>query len=500
MPRLPAFIFPRGSIVRQKAVCAAVLAALLPAVFTGCSSSVAAPFAPAPAVQQRPAVQAQTPLQAQTQALPDFARLAEQAGPSVVNITVEKAAARKTSASPPVDRNDPMYEFYRRFQMPAPKQGPMRGQGSGFIVSGDGYILTNAHVVAQADEVTVKLTDRREFTAKVVGTDPKSDIALLKIEARDLPMVQIGHSSDIKVGQWVAAMGSPFGFENTVTAGIVSATSRALGGDSYVPFIQTDVAVNPGNSGGPLFDLNGNVIGINSQIYSQTGGYQGVSFAIPIDMAMQIKDQLQRHGKVTRGRIGVAVQSVNQSLAQSFGLAKPEGALVSSVEDGSPAARAGLKAGDVILGFDGKRIDESAGLPALVAQTKPGQVASLRVWRDKAERTMAVTVGAMPEAKQTASADTAGAERNAGKLGAVVRPLTAEERKERHSNAGLLVEEVGGAAEKAGLQPGDVILALNHQSVNQPEQLRALLDKAGKQVALLVQRDEAKMYVPVDLG
>ena len=332
--------------------------------------------------------------------------------------------------------------------------------------------------------------------AKVVGEDTKSDVALIKIDAGNLPTVRIGDSSHIKVGQWVVAMGSPFGFENSVTAGIVSAKSRSLS-DSYVPFIQTDVAVNPGNSGGPLFDLDGDVIGINSQIYSQTGGYQGLSFAIPIDIAMQVKDQLQKTGKVTRGRIGVTVQPVNQSLAESFGLPRPEGALVASVESGGPAARAGIQPGDVILAFDGRTVDDSSTLPMLVAEMKPGQSAPVRVWREGAERTLQVTVGTMA-AEKVASDDSAGVD--SGRLGVAVRPLTADEKRQLKTGSGLVVEQVGGAAEQAGIQPGDVILALNNQPVRDVAQLKRLLEHAGKHVALLVQREEAKMYVPVDLG
>jgi serine protease Do len=430
-------------------------------------------------------------------AAPDFTRLVEEEGPAVVNISVTQQAVAADDA--PADHNDPMYQFFRHFGVPMPQPGPRQGIGSGFIVSPDGYILTNAHVVDDAKSVQVKLTDRREFTAKVVGTDPKSDIALIKIDAADLPVVRIGHSHDLKVGQWVVAVGSPFGFENSVTAGIVSATSRSLGDDSYVPFIQTDVAVNPGNSGGPLFDLDGEVIGINSQIYSQTGGYMGLSFAIPIDAAMSVKDQLQAHGKVTRGRIGVAIQSVNQSLAQSFGLPKPSGALVSSVENGSPAASAGLKSGDVVLAWDGHAIDDASALPVLVAQTAPGKRASMRVWRDGAERTLAVTVGTMPDEQQKVASGESTAP-NSGKLGLAVRPLTAEERSEIHAPGGLLVEDAGGAAAAAGVREGDVILAVNNEPVRSAAQLRALVDKAGKHLALLVQRQDSKIFVPIDLG
>ena len=471
--------------MRMKIMHAAVLAALLPAFVAGCSPNISTAQAAAPAVTQAPAA-ARVPG-------PDFSQLAEQAGPAVVNISVTHKAVAAADEQLPFDKNDPMYEFFKRFgfgqggQMP--RQAPRHGVGSGFIVSADGYILTNAHVVDGAKVVDVKLTDRREFIAKVIGTDPKSDVALIKIDAKDLPVVKIGHAKDVKPGQWVVAMGSPFGFENSVTAGIVSAKSRSLPGEGYVPFIQTDVAVNPGNSGGPLFDVDGNVIGINSQIYSQTGGYMGLSFAIPIDVAMHVKDELQKHGKVTRGRIGVTVQNVNQSLAQSFGLKKTGGALVSSVEDNGPAAKAGIKAGDVILGWNGAPVDESSSLPALVADTAPGQSAKVRVWRDGKEQTLNVNVGSLPgEKEKVASADSSAP--NSGKLGLAVRA----------SDGGLMVEDASGPAAAAGVQQGDVILAVNNQPVKTVKELRGLVDKAGKHVALLVQRDAAKLYVPIDLG
>jgi serine protease Do len=470
--------------MKLKTLHAAVLAALLPAFVAGCTQSDAAsvPQATSPVVAAPSQPVARVPG-------PDFSQLAEQAGPAVVNISVTQKASPTADQELPFDKNDPMYEFFRRFQIPVPKQAPMHGVGSGFIVSPEGYILTNAHVVDGARVVDVKLTDRREFVAKVIGTDPKSDVALLKIDAKNLPVVRIGSAKDIKVGQWVVAMGSPFGFENSVTAGIVSAKSRSLPGDGYVPFIQTDVAVNPGNSGGPLFDMNGNVIGINSQIYSRTGGYMGLSFAIPIDVAMHVKNELQAHGKVTRGRIGVAVQPVNQSLAQSFGLPRPEGALVSSIDENGPAAKAGIKPGDVILGWNSATVDESSSLPALVADTAPGQSAKVRVWRDGKEQVLNVQVGTMPaENEQVASAGEPAA--NSGKLGLTLRS----------TDEGLTVENATGPAAAAGVQPGDVVLAVNNQPVKNVEQLRSLLQKAGKHVALLVKRDEAKMFVPIDLG
>lgn len=464
--------------MRMKPIRAAVLAAFLPVVIAGCSASTAAttpaavPAATATAAVRGPGF--------------DFTQLAKDEGPAVVNISVTKEVAAQM---PQLDPNDPFYQFFRRFQGQAPRQVPERGIGSGFIISPDGYILTNAHVVDGVKEVHVKLTDRREFTAKVVGTDPKTDVALIKINASNLPTVRIGSAKNVEVGQWVVAMGSPFGFENSLTAGVVSAKSRSLPGDGYVPFIQTDVAVNPGNSGGPLFDMHGNVIGINSQIYSRSGGYMGLSFAIPIDVALHVKDALAASGHVTRGRIGVAIQNVNQSLAQSFGLPKPEGALVSAVADNSPAAHAGVKAGDVILAWNGTAIDQSAELPALVADTPPGKHATMKVWRNGAEQTLGVTVGTMPEEK-VANADEANPTANSGKLGLTVQ----------QSDDGLVVAGASGPAALAGVQRGDVILAVNNQPVKSVAQLRRLVDRAGKHIALLVQREDAKVYVPVDLG
>ncbi|MBW8906581.1 MAG: DegQ family serine endoprotease [Betaproteobacteria bacterium] len=467
--------------MKRNTLRAAVMAALLPAFVAGCTmSNAAAPAANAPAAASVGAAVRGPGF--------DFTQLAKDEGPAVVNISVTKEAAAQAPQLPP-DENDPLYQFFRRFQVPTPRQAPERGIGSGFIVSPDGYILTNAHVVDGVKQVQVKLTDRREFTAKVIGTDAKTDVALIKIDAKNLPAVRIGSAKNVEVGQWVVAMGSPFGFENSLTAGVVSAKSRSLPGDGYVPFIQTDVAVNPGNSGGPLFDMAGNVIGINSQIYSRSGGYMGVSFAIPIDVALKVKDQLAQSGHVTRGRIGVAIQDVNQSLAQSFGLPKPEGALVSSVENNSPAARAGIKPGDVILSWNGAAVDESAQLPALVADTAPGKSAQVKLWRNGAEQTLAVTVGNMQDQK-LASAHDAKPQPNSGKLG-----LTLEQ-----GEQGLVVADASGPAARAGLQQGDVILAVNNQPVKSLEQMRQLVDRAGKHLALLVQREDARVFVPIDMG
>ena len=438
-------------------------------------------------------------------ALPDFSGLVERYGPAVVNISVVQGT--KTAARVPrmqMPDNDDLTPFFRNlpfpFQFPDQPQerGPMRGVGSGFIVSPDGVILTNAHVVDGADEVDVKLTDKREFTAKVLGVDKTTDIAVLKIAARDLPYVRIGDPKATKVGEWVVAIGQPFGFENTVTSGIVSAKSRSLPGDSYVPFIQTDAAVNPGNSGGPLFNLKGEVIGVNSQIFSRSGGFQGLAFAVPIDVAMQVKDEIQQHGKVSHGRLGIAIQEVNQALAQNFGLKSPTGALVASVEKGSPGAQAGIEPGDVILKLDGKEISRSADLPPMVSSLKSGSKVTLEVWRNGAPRQLTATLGAMKaeSVASTGDKETLGK----AKLGISVRPLTAEEKRGSDLDHGLVVQEVAGAAERAGVRPGDVIVAVNNTPVKSVEELKSVVDKSSKSVALLVQRDDARIFIPVTLG
>jgi len=376
-------------------------------------------------------------------------------------------------------------------------EAPMHGQGSGFIISTDGRILTNAHVVDGAQEVVVKLTDKREFKAKVIGVDRKSDVAVLKIEATNLPVVQFGNPAEAKVGDWVLAIGSPFGFENSVTAGIVSAKGRALPDESLVPFIQTDVAVNPGNSGGPLFNLKGEVIGINSQIFSRTGGYEGLSFAVPIDVAVKVQEQLVATGKVTRGRLGVTIQGVNHALAESFGLSKPMGALVSAVEKGSPAEKGGVEPGDVIVKINGKNIEESAELPAQVADIKPGGSAKLEVIRKGKPQELTVTVGESKDSKVAASEN---GQQEPGRLGVAVRPLDAEEQRQVGVKGGVLVQEASGAAARAGIQAGDVILSVNDTPIQSVDQLRSVVSKAGKRIAILVQREEARIFVPVELG
>jgi serine protease Do len=431
-------------------------------------------------------------------ALPDFSAITERYGPAVVNISVTGTTRTANEGN-----GDPMQEFFRRFQGGRGGNGagpemPTRGQGSGFIVSADGTILTNAHVVRDAREVTVKLTDRREFRARVLGADPKTDVAVLKIDAKDLPVVALGKPSDLRVGEWVAAIGSPYGFENTVTVGVVSAKGRSLPDDSYVPFIQTDVAVNPGNSGGPLFNARGEVVGINSQIYSQTGGYQGLSFAIPIDVAGKIRDQLVAHGKVEHAQLGVALQPVNQALAQSFGLDKPEGALVAGVSKGSAADKAGLQPGDVIRGINSQRIVGAGDLPAFIGLASPGDTVKLDVWRKGSAVSLTARLGGMEDKvqQQAARGDSA----PQGKLGLALRPLQSGEKREAGVADGLLVQDAAGAAAEAGVEAGDLLLAINGTPATSVEQVRAMVARSGKTVALLIQRGEDKIFVPVNLG
>ena len=358
-------------------------------------------------------------------------------------------------------------------------------------------ILTNAHVVDGASELTVRLADQREFKGKVLGADRLTDVAVVKIDAKDLPAVKTGDPSRLKVGEWVAAIGSPFGLESTVTAGIVSAKSRALPQETLVPFIQTDVAVNPGNSGGPLFNMAGEVVGINSQIFSTSGGYMGVSFAIPIDLALKVKDDLVAHGKVTRGRIGVAIQPVDASLAETFGLDKARGALVNKVESASPAAQAGLKEGDVIVEFNGRPIARSNDLPLAVAQVAPGTKAPLKVWRNKAEVSLDVTIGELANERVAQAPD---GSRPQGKLGVAVRPLTKDEATALQSEGGLVVQQSSGPAAKAGLRAGDVIVAVNGQPTRSVDELRKQVNDSKGKLAVLVERQGQRVFVPVDIG
>jgi serine protease Do len=447
-------------------------------------------------------------------ALPDFSQITERYGPAVVNISVtgttkvrgDSPLAQDDGDDDDTPSGDPFFEFFKRFQQGPGARGrsgpqqemPTRGQGSGFIVSPDGIILTNAHVVRDAKEVTVKLTDRREYRAKVLGADPKTDVAVLRIDAKNLPVVTLGKISELKVGEWVLAIGSPFGFENTVTAGVVSAKGRSLPDDSAVPFIQTDVAVNPGNSGGPLFNARGEVVGINSQIYTRSGGYQGVSFAIPVDVAVRIKNQIVATGKVEHARLGVAVQEVNQSFADSFKLDKPEGALVSSVEKGGPADKAGLQSGDVIRGVNGQPIVSSGDLPALIGLAAPGDSIRLDIWRQGAAKVITARLASADEktAQAAAKKDTP----NQGKLGLALRPLQPEEKQEAGVDNGLVVQQASGPAAMAGVQAGDVLLSINGVPVKNIDQVRATVAKAEKSVALLIQRGDSKIFVPVNFG
>jgi serine protease Do len=372
---------------------------------------------------------------------------------------------------------------------------PFRGQGSGFIISADGLILTNAHVVRGASEVTVKLSDRREFRAKVLGADGATDVAVLKVDAQNLPAVALGDAKQVQVGDSVLAIGSPFGFEQTATQGIVSAKGRSLPGDSYVPFIQTDAAVNPGNSGGPLFDANGRVIGINSQIYSRSGGFQGLAFAIPIDVALNVKDQIVTHGKVEHARLGVTLQDLNQGLAESFGLDAPDGAIVSSVASGTAAAKAELKPGDVITKIDGEPVRASGDVSSRIGMAKPGQKIKLTVWRDKANMEVDATLGAAEVKMRQAAAEVP-----KGRLGLALRPLSEPEKQRLRTDHGLVVEDASGPAARAGIQPGDVVLSMNGQPVESAEQMRAALETKPANVALLIQRDSQRIFVPINLG
>jgi serine protease Do len=427
-------------------------------------------------------------------ALPDFAAIAQMYGPAVVNISTSGTRKAVTySRGRGEEGDDPFGQFFRGLPFGFPQGDvPTRGQGSGFIVDAGGIVLTNAHVVRDASEVTVKLTDRREFRAKVLGADPTTDIAVLRIEAKDLPVVRLGNPDAARVGDWVVAIGSPFGFENSVSAGIVSAKGRSLPSDSSVPFLQTDVAVNPGNSGGPLFNLAGEVIGINSQIYSRSGGYQGVSFAIPINVALKVKDQIVATGRASHAQLGVTVQDVNQALAESFGLKSAQGAVVSSVASGSAAERAGVQPGDVVLQFNGKPVGAAGELSALVGQAIPGDKARVTVWRKGAQRELSATLGARNDTERAAAEPAS----TGGKLGLSVRPLTAEERREAKVSSGVLVEEASGAAAQAGVRPGDIVLMADGKPVKGVEDLRQAAD-SRKTVALLVQRGEARVFVPL---
>jgi serine protease Do len=500
----------------RKPVLAAIAGALviaLPGAFylesaarAATAPPVAAPVTPVPAAANPGAM------------LPDFSSMVQKYGPAVVNIAVVEKIATSNQGDEDSDDNDdnggnngngnddnpfgpngPFAPFFRGLPFRAPQQTPMRGEGSGFIIRPDGYIMTNAHVVNGASEVTVRLTDRREYTAKVVGVDTKSDIAIIKIPANNLPTVKLGDSRSLKVGEWVLAIGAPFGFENSATAGIVSAKGRSLGGSEYVPFIQTDVPINPGNSGGPLFNMRGEVVGVNSQIYSRSGGYMGVSFSIPIDVAMQVGQQLEATGHASHGKLGVEIQNVTQGLADSFGLPQPEGALVAQVVKGGPAEHAGIEPGDVILKLNGTAVKSSEELPVQIASISPGTTVTLEIWRNHETRNISVKLGSLDEKRNT-YASLRQDEPGAGKLGLSVRPLTADEQHDSNTRSGLLVERSRGAAAEAGIEPGDVLLAANGAPINSADDLRGAIEKSKGHIALLIKRGDQRLFVPVRVG
>src|SRR5689334_18954071 len=450
---------------------------------------------------------------AQARELPDFTRLVEEQGAAVVNISTTQAT-RRTQALPQVPglEDDEIQEFFRRFvprpgpgqESPAPRS-ESRSLGSGVIISPDGYVLTNAHVVEGGDEINVRLPDKRDFKARVIGADKRTDIALIKIDATGLPAVRCGDPSKLKVGEWVVAIGAPFGFENTVTAGIVSAKGRSLPQENFVPFIQTDVAINPGNSGGPLFNLRGEVVGINSQIYSRTGGFMGLSFAIPADVALDVQKQLKEKGRVARGRIGVVIQEVTRDLATSFGLDRARGALVNQVEKGSPAEKAGIETTDIITAFDGKPVDSSSDLPRIVGSTRPGSTASVEVWRKGQVRKLSLTVGELQEERVAAlekPRPQKSAEAQANRLGIVVAELTPEQKKEKQMASGLVVTEIRPDA-RADVRKGDILMTLVYKgqqtelkSVEQFNKLLASLDKNAV-ITLQVKRGETMAFVTI---
>jgi serine protease Do len=447
----------------------------------------------------QPRADAATTPRAQASGLPDFTVLVETQGPAVVNVVTTRSARSGPGNALP---DDPLFDFFRRF-MPNPPAEPdpeSRGQGlgSGFIISPDGYVLTNAHVVAESDDVTVRLADSREFKGKIVGVDARTDVALLKVNATGLPTVKLGNSEQLKVGEWVAAIGSPFGFVNTITAGIVSAKGRSLPDESFVPFIQTDVAVNPGNSGGPLLNLKGEVVGINSAIYSRTGGYMGVSFAIPIEVAIDVSKQLQATGKVTRGRLGVQIQPLTAELAKSFRLDNTNGVLVALVEPRSPAEKAGLQAGDVILSFNGNPVQNANELPRVVAATKPGTTVTLEVWRSGSKRQVKATLAEFPS-DNVAQQQSPDAQKSSNRLGLVVRELAPTQRKGLGIEYGVVVESIANPSPGTQVQRGDIIIAVNNVYFKSIEEFNRIVQQqpAGSIVALLVRRGDAALYIPV---
>jgi len=493
-----------------------LFAACSPQSSTAAASADPARTVPTAAVTPTPAATA-----AAQRGLPDFADLVAQVGSAVVNVqVVQKASGAQGQDDSEDDSDDPFNDFFRRFGLPRPNMPqqprnnvPVHGIGSGFIISPDGYILTNTHVVANSSRITVKLTDRREFDAKVIGQDERTDVAVIKIVAKgDLPVVRLGDSSKLRPGQWVLAIGSPFGFENSVTAGVVSATARGnVGGEGgnngYVPFIQTDVAVNPGNSGGPLFNLNGEVVGINSQIYSRSGGYEGISFAIPIDVANNVAEQLIKTGRVSRGRIGVTIQEVTAATAENLGLDRPHGAAVASVESGGPADKAGIEPLDIIISVNGKPVETNDQLPSMIAEIKPGQQAQLEVWRDKAVKRINVTVEELKDKGGTEASlrhgggggDEGEAATVNNRIGLSVRALTAAEKTQIKARGNIVVVNSKGPAAEAGLRSGDVILSINRSKIDSVAAFETAVKNAGHDATLLIQREGQQSIVTITL-
>lgn len=437
--------------------------------------------------------------QAQARNLPDFTRLVDSNSPAVVNISTTQKVKRdkripKNLQIPDLPEDSPFNDFFRHFfdeDGNAPMPRDEKSLGSGFIISADGYVMTNNHVVRDADEVIVRLSDRREFSAKVIGTDERSDVALLKIDAANLPVVKVGKSKNLKVGEWVLAIGSPFGFDHSVTAGIVSAKGRSLPRENYVPFIQTDVAINPGNSGGPLFNLDGEVVGVNSQIYSRTGGFMGLSFAIPIEVAMNVAEQLKTKGHVTRGWLGVLIQDVTAELAESFDMDKPRGALVSRVLPDSPASKAGFEVGDIILKFNGDEVDHSKDLPPLVGRTQVETAVPVRVLRQGKIKTLKVVIGELPAEDELQASAGKPKTSKQNRIGVTVTELTDAERKKREiAKGGVLVSQASGAAGRAGIHRGDIIVMLNNEDITGIEQFEKLVEDlpANRSVPVLVHR------------